>query len=241
MSDTRKPTLELLLQLAIEARLAELHVSLPCKVISYDAAKQTVDLQPLIKRTRTARDGTTESTDMKSLQKVPVAFPRTSGGWITFPINTGDIGMVTFAERSIKDWMGKSAGEVVEATERTLHPLGGAWFYPGAYPSASPLSGGADDANVVIHTGSKLDLGEKGLNDADNLVALAKLVKAELTAIVSNVNTNYTALTDTLTAITSLLNAAPGPVLSAPGSVPVYVKTNASNPGDVKATKVRAK
>lgn len=189
MSETRQFTLDMLIQLALEARLSELHVSLPCKVVTYDAAKQTVDLAPLIKRKRKGLDGTSEVTELPSLQKVPVAFPRTAGGWITFPIQAGDVGFAIFSERSIADWMGKSAGSVVEHSDDTLHPFGGAWFHPGGYPAASPISGGADASNVVIHTASMLDLGERNLTPAD-LVAIGALVDARLLTVQTSFDTH---------------------------------------------------
>ena len=44
------PTLQELLKDAIEARVTDIHVALPGIVQKYDAAKQTADIQPTIKK-----------------------------------------------------------------------------------------------------------------------------------------------------------------------------------------------
>ncbi len=175
MTQSRTITIGQFMREAIEARLAIINVSLPCKVLKYDKAKNTVNLQPLLKRKRRKKDGTTIATEIPSLQNVPVAFQRCAAGWMTLPLAAGDIGQVVFAQRSLAEWMGKSKGEVVEPSDEEMFPLAGAWFYPGGYPSASPLD--ADDQNVVIHTETNLLLGDK---TASEFVALATKTKTEL-------------------------------------------------------------
>lgn len=188
VADTRIQ-LEHLLEAAMEARLAVLHVSLPCKVDSYNASKNTVNLVPLLKRKRrSTKDGSTTSSQIASLQNVPVAFLRSSKAWVTIPVSKGDVGMVVFAERSLKDWMGKNKGEVVEPVDETKHPLDGAWFYPGGYPSASPINPTNAD-HPVFHTETELHLGESGLT-ANDFVAIGKLVDDRLSTIQSTFDTH---------------------------------------------------
>lgn len=231
MTATRTVALTRFISAALESRIAEINVSLPCKVLSYDKSKNTVKLQPLLKRRRrSTTSGEMTSKEIPTLQNVPVAFQHCNGGWITLPLAAGDVGMVVFSQRALSEWMGKSAGEVVDPSDETLHPFNGAWFYPGGTPSKSPID--ADGNNVVIHTGSKLDLGEKGLNDADNLVALAKLVKQELSSLRDSVN-NFI----TIDYATHLHPSGMGPT-----GTPAVPATNTPGPvGEVKATKVRAK
>lgn len=188
---TRKITIEHLISSAIEARLAMVHVSLPCKVDSYDSSKNTVNLIPLLKRKRrSTKDGTTSSSQIAALQNVPVAFFRTSKGWFTLPITKGDVGMVVFAERSLKDWMGKTKGSIVEPVDETKHPLDGAWFYPGGYPSKSPIDPTNGDHVVIgLGSGAELHLGESGLTSND-FVAIGKLVDDRLSTIQSTYDTH---------------------------------------------------
>ncbi len=231
MTQSRTVALTQFMRAVIESRIAEINVSLPCKVLSYDKSKNTVKLQPLLKRRRRKTvDGSMTATEIPSFQNVPVAFQHCNGGWMTLPLAAGDVGMCVFSQRSLSEWMGKSAGEVVDPSDETLHPFNGAWFYPGATPSKSPID--ADGDNMVIHTETRLDLGEKGLNDADNFVALAKLVKQEISSLRDSVN-NFI----TIDYATHLHPTGMGPT-----GTPAVPATNTPGPvGDVKAAKVRAK
>ncbi len=198
-------------------------------MLSYDSTKNTVSVQLLIKRKRRkASDGTTTSTKVESIQNVPVAFPRCAGGWITFPLAADDVGQIVFAERSLGDWMGSPAGTEVEQSEETLHPLNGAWFYPGGYPSKSPIDPTNAD-HPVFHTETELHLGEQGLS-ADQFVAIAKLVKDEISALRSTVNTNVTLYNAHVHPESGVNTGPPAVPMSSPAAV-----------GEVKATKVKAK
>lgn len=220
MTDSRTIQLGQFMREAIEARLADVNVSLPCSVVSYDAAKQTVTLQPTLKRRRRKKDGTFEATTIPTIQNVPVAFPRCAGGWITFPLAEGDVGMAVFSQRSLGEWSGKTAGQVVDPSDEQLHPFNGAWFYPGGWPAASPLAGGADAANPVFHTATFLDLGQKGLT-ADDLAAVGKLVDDRLAAVYTH----------------ALAHVHPSNGSPATPTVPPLPTT----PASTKATKVRIK
>lgn len=208
---------------ALESRLAEVHVSLPCKVKSYDKDKNTVSVIPLIKRKRRSKEGTTTATQIEALQNIPVAFLRSSKAWVTIPLAEGDVGMVVFAERSLKDWMGKQKGEVIETSDESLHPLDGAWFYPGTYPSKSPISNTNGD-HPVFHTETELHLGEQGLS-SDQFVALAKLVKDELTSLKSAIANHQHSSACT----------------AGGGSTTANTFSWINHPGDMAATKVKAK
>ncbi len=219
MSD-RAPTFGQLLREAMESRLAELHVSMPCKVVSYDSEKNTVDVQPLFKKRRRDANGDKTVTSFKPIQNVPVAFLRSSKAWVTIPLQAGDLGMLVFAERSVADWMETSAGREVEPSEDSLHPLNGAWFHPGGYPSKSPIDP-TNSSHPVFHTETELHLGEQGLSD-NQFVAIAKLVKDELTALKNAVSS---------ASVTSSCTAG--------GATGTIVLTHTV--GEVKATKVKAK
>lgn len=229
MTTSRSPLLDQLLREALEARLADVHVGLPCKVISYDSEKNTVNLKPLLKRKRRDKSGEITFTSYESLQNVPVGFMRTSKGWFTLPISADDVGMVMFAERSLKDWLGKDAGEEVEVTEDAAHSLSGAWFYPGCYPSKTPINPTNASHVTLAVDGCELHLGEAGLSD-DQWVAIAKLVKTELQALRTTINNNNI-IFNTMT-----LPSGMGPV----GPPPVSMQ-DAASINDVKASKVKAK
>lgn len=192
---------------ALEARIAEINVSLPCKVLKYDSAKNTVNLQPLLKRRRRKKDNTVVASEIPTLQNVPVAFQRVNGAWITLPVTAGDVGMVTFAQRSLGQWMKKAKGSVVEPTDETMHPLAGAWFYPGGYPGESPIDSPSTD-HPVFHTETELHLGEKGLS-ADQYAAVGKLVDDRLDSFRTSYNSHQHPETGGTTGPPAVLIAVP--------------------------------
>lgn len=202
---------------------------LPASIESYDAAAGTVSLKLMLNEQVPLQDGTIEASTFPPIEDVPVVWQRCGKGWLTFPLAQGDTGMVVFADRSLSKWSQTDKSEVVNPQTLSMHNLDGAVFIPGLTPPKNALEQ-PDTENVVLHTETKLDLGEKGLTDADNLVALAKLVKSEISALRDTVNTNVT-IFNAMTLPSGMGPVGPPPVsMQAPASV-----------GDVKCTKVRAK
>ena len=87
--------------------LSEIHTNFPAKVLKYDAEKQCVDIQPLIKRR--FRDDTTIS--MPVIHNVPIIFPFGGGALFSFPIKENDIVLVICCERSIDKWLSGDGSE----------------------------------------------------------------------------------------------------------------------------------
>jgi len=112
--DNKAPSLSAAIRRAFINMQKDLHTVIPGKVVSFNAAKQTAEIQPLIKRVFVNKEkggGETERVvSIPKLINVPVMFPR-SGGWsITFPVKAGDECLVHFSERSIDAWH-KNGGE----------------------------------------------------------------------------------------------------------------------------------
>lgn len=167
---------------AIRAQLLDLHVMLPGKIKAYYPSKGTVDVDLLIKQRRRQPDGTFTAKDYPTLTNIPVMFPRCAGGAITFPLSSGDLGAVIFADRDIGDWVQGTAGQSVDPGEGATHDLNGAIFYPGLYPATHPLTPSASTTAVVISAGAgkEVHLGSQNPSDA---VALAQLVLDRLNTI----------------------------------------------------------
>ncbi len=174
----REPTLATLLIDAIQSRLVDFRVMLPAKIAKYNSKDGTVDVDILIKDQKPQPDGTVKLATFPTIQDVPVAWTRCGKGWLTLPLAAGDTGEVVFADRSLSNWAGSGKGEVVDPKDLGMHNLSGAVFRPGLTPTTSPIDS-PDTDNVVLHTETKLCLGEKNLSD-DFYLALAKKVKTEL-------------------------------------------------------------
>jgi len=91
----------------VDARLKELHTSLPGIIETFDSETQTASVQPAIKRIFKTHDGEKEiliPEDLPLLINVPVKFPRGGGYSVTLPVKKGDECLLTFCERSIDNW-----------------------------------------------------------------------------------------------------------------------------------------
>lgn len=238
----RSPELADLLRLAVKANQADLHVSLPGRVEAYDVAAQRADVQPLLRRTLVAYDGTElQPETLPILHDVPIVFPRGGQGsgafFITWPLERGDLVHLVFVERSIDQW---AAGEGQETTplDFRMHNLSDAVAYPGLYPAKRPLAD-AHSTNLVIGLDGSSAVHLKpdgeihlGSDPASDYVALAAVTKAEITALRNTVNALITAY-----------NAHVHPGVTAGAASTLVTTSTATGPaavGDVAATKVRA-
>lgn len=113
------PTLAQVLREAIEQRVASLRVSLPARVVSFDAAEQTAEVQPLIADTQEDDSGNTVNVELPVISGVPVQFTGGGGFADTYPVAQGDPCWLIFSDRSIDDWFAR--GEKTTPTETRRH------------------------------------------------------------------------------------------------------------------------
>jgi len=171
------------------------HTSEPGMIVSYDSAKQTAHVQPVVKRCIVARDGSKTFETLPVLPNVPVQFPRGGGFAMSWPLSPGDFVQLHYSQKSISEWLG--TGEISEPMDSRLHGLSGAVAVPGVVPSAQTLSedAGALESLVLGRDGEeaqvRIKAGEIKLGaSASDFVALASKVAAELATLRSTFNTH---------------------------------------------------
>lgn len=128
---------------AVRDALFDLHTGLPGRVESFDSARGTVDVLPLLKRVYQDPDDASEvkEFELPVIPDVPIVYPA-GGGWsITFPLEPGDLVYISFAERSLDRWKAADAGSTVDPQLVSLHPLDGAVAIPALRPPTDKLSG----------------------------------------------------------------------------------------------------
>lgn len=157
-----------------------LRVALPARVIAYTPATQLADL-----RVELLPVGELEGEDFPQppvlLPQVPVAWPRTSLGYLTLPLVPGDTGLVVFSDRSLSVWRvtGNEVAPVDPLIGRT-HNLGDAVFFPGLHTDTDPIAPPTSLAATVLE-GPLVQLGV----GATQFVAIAELVRLYLIAMVT--------------------------------------------------------
>jgi hypothetical protein len=175
-----------------ERASAELRVAGPGKVLSYDAIKQTADVQPMwMHSERDDEDDSKDTYELPVLKAVPVCWPRGGGYFCSFPLTAGDGVLLVFSDRNIGAW--RDSGQLVDSGDERTHTLGGAVAYPGLDTVARAIAGAsADHAVLGKEGGSQVHVraGEirLGSDAATSFVALSNLVQTALDAIRTMVN-----------------------------------------------------
>lgn len=182
MSDSDAPTLPSVIRAAIEARLADVHVSMPGRVLTYDKARQEVSVQPLLKLHRRGEFGDTVDA-LPVLQHVPVMFFGAGEYADTFPVSRGDIVLLVFSEASLDRWL-VSDGGIVDPVHTRRFALTDAIAIPGLRTFRRPTSQVADNARVIaVPSGSEIRLGSTAASGDGNRVATKTTLDAILAAL----------------------------------------------------------
>lgn len=97
----------------VSEQIAEVHTSIPARVVGVDHAAKTVTLEAIVKNSRSSED----ETDYPTFYDVPFMVNGGGKGRISMPIESGDIGTVLFSERDPSNAL-QTNGE--QATTTTL-------------------------------------------------------------------------------------------------------------------------
>ncbi len=89
------------------------------------------------------------------LVNVPVAWPRTSAGCLTFPLTIGDSGELIVQDRSLAEWRKK--GYPVDPIDNWTHNRGDGVFHPGLHSDLDPIDPGiGTDPTATVLDGPPL-------------------------------------------------------------------------------------
>jgi len=156
--------LEEVIKTAIQAALKETHTALPCQVISFNAAKQTVDVQPAIKRIFS--DG--DEVLIPQITGVRIGYQRVNDFAITFPITKGDEGVLIFNERSIEAW--RQSGDLLAPNDTRTHDYSDALFLPMMYSDPKVISSvSGTDLEIRTSDGTgKISIAPDGKMELEN-------------------------------------------------------------------------
>lgn len=215
--DPRTPSLSQVIQNHLGHAFARMHVSMVARVEKYDASKQSVDVQPLVKeRALDPESDEIVATRLPVITNVPLMFPGVGNCAITFPVNVGDTVLLVFSDYSLDVWL--SQGGEVDPLDTRSHHLSDAVAIPGVRSFSAPMTG-IDTTHTVI--------GQQG--GTSDFVALAQKVDDAVTSIKTwlTTHTHTVATTGTSTAQsgTAAPSTTPSPSTPATGSGTVKVST----------------
>jgi hypothetical protein len=168
-------------------------VSLPGKIESYDSITQTADV----------KDGNEEKVEIPVISKVPVAFSRGGGHFMSFPLQKGDNVFLIFCDRSIDDFWFSDGSAPMDQNDFRTHDLSDAVAIPAFYPSTKSITDligndgvfGKERGAQVRSKGDTIEVTTKGAIASSSFVALATLVTIELGKIataITGVGGSYT-------------------------------------------------
>lgn len=177
--------------------------------VSVDVLQVIKDLQ---KSPSAADPNPVSVQDPILLTNIPVAWPRAGGGYLTFPLNPGDTGEIHVQDRTLAQWL--ALGKAVDPITSFAHSLADGVFHPNLHPDKDPIAPPTDQTAAVLHHDALIKLGRAAvlgvarLTDKTSPDVSMALWEAQVTAA--------------LIAMAALFNAPPGPMVSAPGTIPVF-------------------
>lgn len=132
---------------AFDYKMDNIHTAIPCIVIAVrnEGSTQMVDIQPTINQK--LPDGTVK--ERPPILGVPISFPISSNGGMTYPITVGTTGMAQFSMRDMESW---KAGNGRPSTPQTAGKMSAsdAVFQPGIQPPGSAINN--PSKHVLTHS-----------------------------------------------------------------------------------------
>ena len=168
MIENETPTLAEVINDMIEAKILDIHTSMPGKVETYDHTQQKADIKPLLRKKYTVNGGTI--VEIPVIPGVPVQWPAANNGaaYIHMPLKSGDLGLIIFTDRSIDAWLSREqhpqedAGKIMSPNDPRHHDLSDAIFIPGIRPFNWALENTNAD-NFILQNGSiRIELDPSG-------------------------------------------------------------------------------
>ena len=142
-----RTTLAAILRVVLRSSRLKVRTCIPATVVSYNATTQRARIRfDVLTKRHTTRGAVKNPPQILDL---PVHFPRTSFGYLAFPVFPDDKGHVIVCDRAIQTWMENGGLPDDPGLLRTHNWMDGI-FEPGLHPNDKPISGlTANDAVVL--------------------------------------------------------------------------------------------
>ena len=191
----------------------DLRVAVPAIVVSFDATKQTVVVQPAVQE-NIFQNLVPTPINLPQLADVPIVIPRAGGFAVTLPVAAGDECLVVFADMCINAWWSQGAPTdlnkpMPNQEERRRHDLSdgfailGPWSQPRklADYNTTALEIRSDDDVVIVQVASdSLNLtvgGTTGISITPGTVSITGALVINSAAYLGHAHTGVMTGTDT--------------------------------------------
>lgn len=182
------PPLEEIITDALDGRLRDVFVALPAKVVSRDLSDNTVDVEVQVRMpVPKLSDDSTDHETLPVLPAVPVLFTKAGPISITFPISSGDTGLLLVLSYSISQWL--DSAQVSKPGDTRISHLSNAVFLPGLCPKAEIPAAAA--VNALVLEADEVRVGAAATRE----LAWAHKVEEELSALKATLLTGTANLT----------------------------------------------
>lgn len=144
----RAPSSEELFQRNNDKLARDIRCAIPAQVVSFNAEKQTVEAQPLIREKLVDRQtGTISFVPLPVLVDIPVCFPQAGNFVLTMPVAAGDEVLLVFSDNNIDSWW--EAGGIQNWNDRRRHDLSDAIAVVGLNSVPNVIPSIANDATEL--------------------------------------------------------------------------------------------
>lgn len=180
MSDAL-PSFSEVIERALGSFAADVHVSMPGLIVSYDAASQTATVRPALRRVVADENGDLVAEELPPIPNVPVCWPGGSGLTVHGTLAAGDTGDLIFSSWSHSEW--QASGRVSTPGDLRANSLGHAKLYPGLRSRANAAPDTDNSIGIPGGLRAHFAAGAVSIGNGGDFVALAQKVLAELTAL----------------------------------------------------------
>jgi phage baseplate assembly protein gpV len=119
----------------------------------YQAAgkgNQTANVQPSVKAKILGQDGNWSDMTLPMCINCPVVYPGGGGFQMTFPLASGDEGLIVFAQRCIDSWW--QSGGVQSQAEMRMHDISDGFFIPAMLSQSKAPATAASTSTVQLRS-----------------------------------------------------------------------------------------
>lgn len=223
-----------LLRNVIASYLSDVHTSIPGRIVKYDAATQTADVEIVVQRAEVAESGATVHETCPVIPNVPIGWPSGGGYSLQFPLAVGDGVWLVFSEASIANW--RETGDVSPPGDLERHDISYPVALPCARHSKQPLPT-ATVALLTVPSGGTLNVSAGGspvfVPRDDKLQTELNRIKDDLATLKSATSTAFGAISVAAGSAFNGTLLCKTPFDTATSSVP-------SNPGSTASATLKA-